>query len=79
MCKVGGEKEFVVSGISSNYSILGYPALSVEFCAPDAEKTSAYIDRGILKVNGREFADAFGYFFEDVDMGIGTKVIINGK
>lgn len=74
-----GKKEFVVPDISSNYSMLGYPVLSVEFYAPGAEEISAYIDRGILKVNGREFADAFGYSFEEVDMGIGTKVIIKGK
>ena len=77
--RTGGKKEFVVPDISSNYSMLGYPVLSVEFYAPGAEKISAYIDRGILKVNGREFADAFGYSFEEVDMGIGTKVIIKGK
>lgn len=59
--------------------MLGYPVLSVEFYAPGAQNISAYIDRGILKVNGREFADAFGYSFEEVDMGIGTKVIIKGK
>ena len=77
--RTGGKKEIVVPDISSNYSMLGYPVLSVEFYAPGAKNISAYIDRGILKVNGKEFADAFGYSFEEVDMGIGTKVIIKGK
>ncbi len=59
--RTGGQKEFAVPDISSNYSMLGYPVLSVEFYAPGGKKISAYVDRGILKVNGKEFADAFGY------------------
>ena len=77
--RTGGQKEFTISDVSSNYTMLGYPVLSVEFYAPGAKKISAYIDRGILKVNGKEFANAFGYSFEKMNMGIGTKVIIKGK
>lgn len=75
----GNEKVFHIPEVTTNYSMLGYPVLSVEFYAPGAEKISAYVDRGVLKVNGREFAEAFGYTYEEIVQKNGTEVIIKAQ
>lgn len=76
---MGEEKIFTIPNVIHNYTMLGYPVLSAEFYAPGANKISAYIDRGVLKVNGKEFAEAFGYTYEEIANENGIEVIIKGK
>ena len=76
--KTGGLKEFYVPDIITNYTILGYPVLFIDFDTSENKKISAYIDRGILKVNGKEFAEVFGYSYEEVLQEDGMTVVIKG-